>query len=112
LEIPERPISNIIWRAAGMHLAPALFSSVIDWAMRLMPNTSGVHVGRVAFSDLDYTDNIALLAPQHDELGQNLEDFADAINTLGLNVSWTKTNVKNLGTSDRATNITVQGQQV
>jgi len=56
--------------------------------MPLMPSTSGVQVVKVVFSDLDYADNIALLAPQHDELGQRLEDFADAIKTLGLNVSW------------------------
>jgi len=43
-----------------------------------MPNTSGVHVGKVVFSDLDYADDIALLVPQYDELGLRLERFRPA----------------------------------
>jgi len=39
----------------------------------------------MVFSDLDYTGDIALLASQHDELGQRLEDFAEAIDTLSVN---------------------------
>jgi len=97
---------------AGVCYGPVFFCSVDYWAMRLIPNTSKIHVGGVVFSEFNYTDDIALLAPQHDELGQRLEDFATGIKTLGLSVSWPKTKLQNLRTGDCAMNIAVQDQQV
>jgi len=70
-------------------LAQALFCTAIDWIMRLLPYTSGVVVelvGSPKFSDFEYAEDIALLAPRHIDLEQRLMSFVTASQTFGVGV--------------------------
>jgi len=48
----------------GCVLAPALFCRAIDWIMERTAREAGVHVGKNLYTDLDYADDVVLMAEQ------------------------------------------------
>ena len=66
-----------------------------------------------SFSDLDFADDVALLAELIDLLVPALEMMASEASSLGLEVNWQKTKVQALGSrEDEPLTITAQGQEV
>ena len=62
-----------------------------------MASTVGFSLGDVHFTDLDYADDVVLLAYAMDDLHTALEVFETTASQLGLHVSWQKTKIQNLG---------------
>ena len=74
---------------------------------------NGVSFGPHSFSDLDFADDVTLLAELIDLLVPALETMASEASSLGLEVNWQKTKVQAVGSrEDEPLTITAQGQQV
>ena len=73
---------------------------------------AGIQVGDELYTDLDYADDVVLLAEQTDTLRSALVEFCQTAEKLGLHLSWQKTKIQNLGSGDPATDITVEGNIV
>jgi len=66
-----------------------------------------------SFSDLDFADDVALLAELLELLVHTLETMASEAASLGLELNWQKTKVQALGSrEDVPPSITVLGQEV
>ena len=97
----------------GCVLAPTLFCRSIDWTMEHMKGPDGVMVGGHNFTDFDYANDIALPAPNQSGLTKCLDEFSSPSRTMGLNVSWQKTNVQcSSKVLPPLASISVRGQQV
>jgi len=86
----------------------------MDWLLdRTVESCSiGVAFGQSSFTDLDFADDVSLLAELL-ELLPILETVASEAASLGLEVNWQKTKVQALGCrEDMALTIKVQGQDV
>ena len=69
--------------------------------------------GQDSYTDLDFADDISLLAELLELLISVLEMMASEAISLGFGVSWQKTKVQALGTRVNVpSTISVQGQQV
>jgi len=74
---------------------------------------NGVSFSPHSFSDLDFADDVALLAELIDLLVPALETMASEASSLGLEVNWQKTKVQALGSrEDEPLTITAQWQEV
>jgi len=73
---------------------------------------NAVSFGPHSFSDLDFADDVALLAELIDLLVPALETMASKASSLGLEVNWQKTKVQALGSrEDEPLTVTAQGQE-
>jgi len=93
-------------------LAPALFCRATDWIMERTARKAGVQVGDKLYTDLDYTDDVVLMAEQTETLRSTLLEFHQTAADLGLHLSWQKTKIQNLGSGDPVADITVAGNTV
>jgi len=87
----------------------------IDWLLdRTVESCSiGVAFGQSSFTDLDFADDVSLLAELLELLVPILETIASEAASLGLEVNWQKTQVQALGCrEDMPLTIKVQGQDV
>ncbi|KAK3517624.1 hypothetical protein QTP70_013436 [Hemibagrus guttatus] len=80
----------------GCILSPILFSLAIDWLMRSV--TEGQRRGiqwtlTTALEDLDYADDLGLLAHRHQDIQQKTEKLSEIASTIGLKVNNKKTQV-------------------
>jgi len=74
---------------------------------------NGVSFGQDSYTDLDFADDISVLAELLELLISVLEMMASEAISLGFGVSWQKTKVQALGTRVNVpSTISVQGQQV
>ena len=92
-------------------MAPNSFATGVDWLLERTVDTgsAGVSFGPHSFSDLDFADDVALLAELLELLVPALETMA----SLGLELNWQKTKVQALGSrEDVPPSITVLGQEV
>jgi len=96
----------------GCILAPALFCRAIDWIMERTAREAGVHVGNNLYTDLDYADDVVLMAKQTETLRSALTKFHQTAEDLGLHLSWQKTKIQNLGSGDPAAYITVANNTI
>ena len=100
----------------GCVLAPDVFCRAVDWIMERVASTVGFSSGNVHFTDLDYADDVAVLAHAVDDqcswinrlieslrLHTALEVFETTATQLGLHVSWQKTKIQNLGADQHPT---------
>jgi len=72
-----------------------------------------VAFGQSSFTDLDFADDVSLLAELLELLVHILETIASEAASLGLQVNWQKTKVQALGCrEDMPLTIKVQGQDV
>jgi len=91
------------------------FATVIDWLLdRTVEFCSiGVAFGQSSFTDLDFVDDVSLLAELLELLVPILETIASEAASLGFEVNWQKTKVQALGCrEDMPLTIKVQGQDV
>ena len=74
---------------------------------------NGVVFGQDAYTDVDFADDISLLAELLSLLIPVLEAFAEEAAAIGLEVNWDKTKVQALGTRQLDTEtLDVYGHQV
>ena len=84
-------------------LAPDSFATGMDWLLdRTVEYCSiGVAFGQSSFTDLDFADNVSLLAELLELFVPILETMASEAASLGLEVNWQKTNVYKLWVAGR-----------
>ena len=91
----------------GFVVAPDSFATGVDWVMERATGRgmNGVVFGQDAYTDLDFADDIFLLAELLSLLIPVLEAFAEEAAAIGLEVNWDKTKVQALGTHQPDTDI-------
>ncbi|CAH1233043.1 Hypp565 [Branchiostoma lanceolatum] len=82
----------------GCVLAPTVFNTAIDYVMgrTVAQCACGASFGDITITDLDYADDVAILAELLDVLQLALEVMDRETQPLGLMVSWEKTKVQSL----------------
>ena len=96
-------------------MAPDSFATGVDLLLERTVDTSsaGVSFGPHSFSDLNFADDVALLAELLELLVPALQTMASEAASLGLELNWQKTKVQALGSrEDVPSSITVLGQEV
>jgi len=99
----------------GCVLAPDSFATGMDWLLDRTVESclNGVAFGQNFFTDLDFADDVSLLAEILELLVPILETMASEPASLWLEVNWQKTTVQALGCrEDMPLTIKVQGQDV
>ena len=99
----------------GCVLSPDSFATGMDLLLdRTVESCSiGVAFGKNSFTDLDFADDISLLAELLELSVPILETIAREAASLGFDVNWQKTKVQALGCrEDMPLTIKVQGQDV
>jgi len=99
----------------GCVIAPDSFATGVEWVMDRATGMgmNGVVLGQDAYTDLDFADDIALLAELLSLLFPVLEAFADEAAAIGLEVNWDKTKVQALGSQQPdVETLDVHGHQV
>ena len=93
----------------GCTVAPDLFLNPMDWILnRTVEQTPmGVSIGEESFADLDYADDVTLLAEMLETLVAGLLVLQDEAASLGLQINWSKTKVQQVG-EPRLSQATVQ----
>ena len=64
------------------------------------------------FTDIDYADDVALLVDKEETFHTALAAMDEEASKFGLRVSWTKTNIQNLGSGPTPVPVTVDGNTV
>ena len=72
----------------GCVLAPVLFCRAIDLFMERVASRTGFSLRNDHFTDLDYADDVVLLAHKMDDIHSALEVFETTASQLRLHVSW------------------------
>jgi len=72
----------------------------------------GIEVGRDHLSDLVYADDTAFLLKSTTDAITSLSGFSETASVLGLQISWLKTNLQNIGTGAQPPAISVDGNLV
>ena len=77
----------------GCVIAPELFNCVIDHLMRpLLSRCSlGIQLGEYQLTDVDYADDIAIIAPSACVPQEALMILQEEANLVGMQISWPKT---------------------
>ena len=68
--------------------------------MERVASRTGFSLGNDHFTELDYADDVVLLGHKMDDIHSALEVFETTASQLGLNVSWQKTKIQNLGAGE------------
>ena len=86
-------IRNGVWQ--GFTVAPELFNCVIDHILNktLLAHPFGIKFPGRVLSEVDFTDDVALVCENLADIKTALETLASATEKFGLNVSWTKTKI-------------------
>jgi len=73
-------------------VAPDLFLNPMDWILNWTVEQTplGVSIGKESFTDLDYADDVTLLAEMLQSLVAGLLVLQDEAAPLGLQVNWAK----------------------
>ena len=80
----------------GCTIAPSLFLTPMDWLLERTVHRgfSGASLGDESFTDLDYADDVALLAEMLEVLILSLEIMQDEAKPFGLEINWSKTKIQ------------------
>ena len=84
----------------------------IDWILRHIKTRPGITVGRDLFTDLVYTDDTGFFVESPASVATCLSSFSETASLLGLQVSWPKTKIPNLGSGPQPDTISVNGNHV
>ena len=84
----------------------------MDIIMSHVANVTGLNLGDIRMTDLNYADDAVLLTDDPSQRQPALQYLEEEASKLGLHVSWAKTKVQNLGSGHKATPITVNGEVV
>jgi len=96
-------------------LAPDSFARGVDWLLERTVGSvvNGVSFGPHSFSDVDFADDVALLAELLELLVPTLETMAIEAASLGLEVNWQKTKVQAMGSREhKPSTITAKGRRL
>ena len=96
----------------GCVLAPALFCAAIDFIVEHVSHNCGISISNAWFSDLEYADDVVLLADWRELLVSELQSIEEESSEFGLHVSWAKTKVQNMGAGPDAQDLVVNGHIV
>jgi len=77
-----------------------------------MAHKPGISVGQFSFTDLLYTDDRTMFLPSTADTSPCLASFSQTAASLGLEVSWPKTKLQNLGHGPQPPNTDVGGNLV
>ena len=74
-------------------MAPDLFLEPMDWIMdrTARHGLAGISIGSQVFTDLDFTNDVAVLSEMLEKLILSLEILHDEARLLGLAINWDKT---------------------
>jgi len=75
-------------------------------------DTARLQLGSTLLTDLDYADDVAVLADDEGKLCEALSRMEDEAGILGLHVSWVKTKVQNLGCGAPASPVHINNEVV
>jgi hypothetical protein len=80
----------------GCTIAPSLFLTSIDWILErtVHRGLAGAYLSDESFSDLDYADDVALLAEMLEVLILSLEIIQSDASPFGLEINWGKTKIQ------------------
>src|SRR6218665_2766258 len=80
----------------GCTIAPSLFLTPMDWILErtVRKGLAGVTFGEEVFSDLDYADDVALLAEMLEVLILSLHVMQEEVRPFGLEINWSKTKIQ------------------
>jgi len=81
----------------GCILAPILFCVAIDWIIRHMSFNPGITVDSSAFHLSSSCGRHCLASSSATDATTSLKSFSDSASHLGLNISWPKTKLQNIG---------------
>jgi len=86
----------------GCVFAPDSFATGIDWLLEktVGSGATSVSFGQALFTDLDFADDVSLLAQLLELLVPALELMADEAASLGLEVNWQETKIHALGRTE------------
>jgi len=95
----------------GCVLAPDSFATGMNWLLErtVGSGATSVSFGQASFTDLDFADDVYLLAELLELLVPALELTADEAASFGLEVNWQKTKIQDLGRTEGAINRHSQG---
>ncbi|XP_069996728.1 uncharacterized protein [Penaeus vannamei] len=74
-----------------------LIGSLYTGTERAADYHCGATLGNIKVTDLDFADDIAILSESLETLMVALDTFSNDAKPLGLEVSWTKTKIQNIG---------------
>jgi len=77
-----------------------------------MGDSPGIRVGSSSFTDLVYADDTILFATSSQLAAESLSSFQNATSVFGMDISWPKTKVQNLGTSQPLSDVFVDAHHV
>ncbi|KAI8515766.1 hypothetical protein Bbelb_065790 [Branchiostoma belcheri] len=99
----------------GCVLAPIIFNTAIDFVMgrTISQSACGASFGNVTITDLDYADDVAILAEIMQALNLALHIMDSETRPLGLQISWQKTKVQSLSDyQPPPANLTIESNSV
>ena len=79
-------------------VAPDTFLVPMDWLLERTVHSGmvGTSVGKAIFTDLDFADDVALLAEMLSVLVLALEVMNEEAQPLGLTINWAKTKIQTI----------------
>ena len=98
----------------GCLLLPTIFLIVIDWVMRKATKDRKMGIQWTLtklLEDLDFADDISLLARRHEDAQTKLEHIADEADKVGLQININKTEVMRVN-NNRNKPIQLQGKEI
>ena len=99
----------------GCTIAPDLFLAPMDWLLQRTVHRGllGATLGNEVFTDLDYADDVALVAETAEALLLALEVMEKEARPLGLEINWPKTKIQHTGIEPTNNNVlSIAGQNV
>ena len=96
----------------GCVLAPTLFCSSMDYVLTRCEGLLGTTIDNHRFTDLLYADDAALFAKVPTDWPRILHAFKNSASNLGMQPSWAKTKVQNLGYGPSANPVRVGSEEV
>lgn len=78
---------------------PPLFNTFMDWitGRPSFQSQCGATLGNIKVTGLDFADDVAILYESLESLVAALDAFSSEAKPLGLQVSWTKTKIRDFG---------------